>query len=42
MTESELKSMLDRTNEIGLIVTGRKSGREISRPVWFLGLIKSH
>jgi deazaflavin-dependent oxidoreductase (nitroreductase family) len=36
MTESELKSMLNRTNEIELIVTGRKSGREISRPVWFV------
>ena len=36
MPESELKSMLDRTNEIELIVTGRKSGREISRPVWFV------
>jgi deazaflavin-dependent oxidoreductase (nitroreductase family) len=36
MTESELKNMLNRTNEIELIVTGRKSGREISRPVWFV------
>jgi hypothetical protein len=36
MPASELKSMLNRTNEIELIVTGRKSGREISRPVWFV------
>jgi deazaflavin-dependent oxidoreductase (nitroreductase family) len=36
MPESELKSMLDRTNQIELTVTGRKSGREISRPVWFV------
>lgn len=27
MPESGLKSMLDRTNEIKLSVTGRKSGR---------------
>jgi deazaflavin-dependent oxidoreductase (nitroreductase family) len=36
MPESKLKSILDRTNEIELSVTGRKSGREISRPVWFV------
>jgi hypothetical protein len=36
MPESELKSTLDRTKEIELFVTGRKSGREISRPVWFV------
>jgi deazaflavin-dependent oxidoreductase (nitroreductase family) len=36
MPESELKSMLDSTNEIELSVTGRKSRREISRPVWFV------
>jgi hypothetical protein len=36
MPESELKSILERTNEIELIVTDRKSGREISIPVWFV------
>jgi hypothetical protein len=36
MPESELKSMLQRTNEIELIVTGRNSGREIPIPVWFV------
>jgi hypothetical protein len=36
MPESKLKSILDRTNEIELSVTGRNSGREISRPVWFV------
>ena len=34
--ESELKNMLHRTNEIELSVIGRKPGREISRPVWFV------
>ena len=29
------KSALSRTNEIHISVTGRKSGRVISNPVWF-------
>jgi deazaflavin-dependent oxidoreductase (nitroreductase family) len=32
----ELKEALRNTNEIVLSVTGRKSGREISNPVWFV------
>jgi len=30
-----LKERLSRTNEITITVTGRKSGRAISNPVWF-------
>ncbi len=30
-----LKSALSRANEIHISVTGRKSGRTISNPVWF-------
>lgn len=33
---SDLKSRLSRSSEINLSVTGRKSGRRISRPVWFV------
>jgi deazaflavin-dependent oxidoreductase (nitroreductase family) len=32
----ELKKALGGTREIELTVTGRKSGRETSRPVWFV------
>ena len=31
-----LKSRLSRLNEINITVTGRKSGRPISIPVWFV------
>lgn len=31
-----LKDRLARLSEITIIVTGRKSGRTISRPVWFV------
>jgi deazaflavin-dependent oxidoreductase (nitroreductase family) len=35
-TQSDsLKSALSRANEIHISVTGRKSGRTISNPVWF-------
>ena len=33
---SELKDRLSRYREIKITVTGRKSGREISIPVWFV------
>jgi hypothetical protein len=32
----ELRNALQSTSEIELTVTGRKSGRESSRPVWFV------
>jgi hypothetical protein len=32
----ELRSALQNTSEVELTVTGRKSGRESSRPVWFV------
>jgi len=31
-----LKDRLSRSNEINISVTGRKSGRTISNPVWFV------
>jgi hypothetical protein len=31
---SELKGALETASELDLIVTGRKSGRGISNPVW--------
>jgi len=31
-----LKNKLSQTNEINISVTGRKSGRTISNPVWFV------
>jgi deazaflavin-dependent oxidoreductase (nitroreductase family) len=34
--KSDLKDRLSRYNEIDLSVTGRKSGRTISLPVWFV------
>lgn len=36
MTNQELIPALDSSQEIQLIVTGRKSGQEISLPVWFV------
>ena len=36
MSKSEFKDALDRTSEIQLTVRGRKSGQNISRPVWFV------
>ena len=36
MSKSEFKDSLDRTSEIELTVRGRKSGQDISRPVWFV------
>ena len=32
---NSLKNALSRANEINISVTGRKSGRTISNPVWF-------
>src|SRR5450432_3524841 len=31
-----IKDRLSRTSEIAITVTGRKSGRAISRPIWFV------
>ena len=36
MKENELKARLSRYHQIKLSVTGRKSGRTISMPVWFV------
>jgi len=36
MAKAELKKALEGTEEIELTVTGRKSGRKTSRPVWFV------
>ena len=36
MTGNAFASALDGVNEISLTTTGRKSGRESSRPVWFV------
>jgi deazaflavin-dependent oxidoreductase (nitroreductase family) len=36
MASDDLKERLSRSNEIDLSVTGRKSGRAISQPVWFV------
>ena len=36
MAASDLKSALQGTNEVQLTVTGRKSGREHTRPIWFV------
>jgi hypothetical protein len=35
-SSNELKDRLERYRQISLSVTGRKSGRTISRPVWFV------
>ena len=34
--EADLRQKLNRASEITLSVKGRKSGRDISRPVWFV------
>jgi len=36
MSNSEFKKALDATHELEITVTGRKSGRAISLPVWFV------
>jgi deazaflavin-dependent oxidoreductase (nitroreductase family) len=36
MPASTLKDRLSQSNEINITVTGRKSGRKSSRPVWFV------
>jgi hypothetical protein len=36
MPKADLRQRLDRSDEITLIVKGRKSRREIPRPVWFI------
>jgi hypothetical protein len=36
MSKADLYERLDRVNEIRLSVKGRKSGRDIPRPVWFV------
>jgi hypothetical protein len=33
---ADFEDALDQTNELDLTVTGRVSGQEISRPVWFV------
>lgn len=36
MASSEFKKALASTRELEITVTGRKSGRKISQPVWFV------
>src|SRR5438093_13622422 len=36
MALAQLKSALESASEIEITVTGRRSGREISNPVWFV------
>jgi hypothetical protein len=36
VVKADLYEKLDRVNEITLSVKGRKSGRDIPRPVWFV------
>ncbi len=36
MAKADLHQRLDRADEITLSVKGRKSGRDIPRPVWFV------
>jgi hypothetical protein len=36
MSKADLHQRLNRVSEIRLSVKGRKSGRDISRPVWFV------
>jgi hypothetical protein len=36
MSKADLHQRLNRAYEIGLSVKGRKSGRDIPRPVWFV------
>ena len=35
MSKADLHQRLNRVSEIGLSVKGRKSGKDIPRPVWF-------
>jgi hypothetical protein len=37
MASADFESALDNTDEVELTVTGRVSGRQTSRPVWFIG-----
>jgi deazaflavin-dependent oxidoreductase (nitroreductase family) len=37
VTAGELKDALQNANEVELTVTGRKSGNESTRPIWFVG-----
>jgi hypothetical protein len=36
MAAGDLKSALQEANEVQLTVTGRNSGRESTRPIWFV------
>jgi hypothetical protein len=36
MSKADIRQRLDRASEIRLSVKGRKSGRHIPRPVWFV------
>jgi hypothetical protein len=36
MSKADLHQRLNRADEVGLTVKGRKSGRNIPRPVWFV------
>jgi deazaflavin-dependent oxidoreductase (nitroreductase family) len=36
MNAGQLKDALHDTNEVDLTVTGRKSGQESTRPIWFV------
>lgn len=36
MSASELRNALQGTSELDLTVTGRKSGQESTRPIWFV------
>jgi hypothetical protein len=36
MGSEELTNVLENANEVDLTVTGRKSGSETSRPIWFV------
>src|SRR5436189_3130529 len=35
MADGEFKDALEHTSQVELTVTGRNSGRESSRPIWF-------
>ena len=35
-SKDALRDRLARSNEINITVTGRKSGRAISNPIWFV------
>jgi hypothetical protein len=36
MDSSQIQKALDSSNELTITVTGRKTGREYSTPVWFV------